>query len=72
VPAVQANRRGLPGGVVPPAILLFAFSTLFVVCWRHPDLVDLGPHLRPAGIGVLGAAFSFFWLLAAIGRRPPR
>lgn len=63
-------QRGLPGGVLLPALVFVACATLFVVAWRNPDLIDLGPRLRPAGVGVLGAAFSFFWLLVAIGRRP--
>jgi hypothetical protein len=60
----------LPGGVLAPAVVLVASFALFVVAWRDPELIDLGPRLRPAGIGVLGAAFSLFWLLAALGRRP--
>lgn len=64
-------RRGLPGGVALPAIVLVLCATLFVVCWRDPDLVDLGPHVSASGIGILGTAFSFFWLLAAVGMRPP-
>jgi hypothetical protein len=61
--------RGLPGGVALPAVVFVSCAILFVVAWRNPDLIDLGPRLRPAGVGVLGAAFSFFWLLVAMGRR---
>lgn len=66
------DKRQLPGGVVAPLIGLAGFGALFVVAARDPELIDLGPHFSPAGIGVLGAALSLFWLLAAIGlRRPP-
>jgi hypothetical protein len=64
--------KGLPGGVALPAVVFLASMTLFIVAWRDPELIDLGPHIRPAGVGVLVAAASFFWLLAAIGKRPPR
>lgn len=68
--SARREPRGLPGGVIAPAVALVLFGVLFVVAWRDPDLIDLGPRIRPAGVGVLGAAFSFFWLLAAVGRRP--
>lgn len=64
-----SERGGLPGGIVLPAVVLVASATLFAVAWRNPELIDLGPHLRPAGIGILGCAFSFFWLLVAVARR---
>jgi hypothetical protein len=51
------------------AVMLIASTLLFVVTWRNPDLIDLGPRLRPAAIGVVGAAFSFFSLLVAFGLR---
>ncbi len=66
------SERGLFGGIALPGIVFVACATLFVVCWRNPDLIDLGPRLSASGIGVLGAAISFFWLLAAIGRRPAK
>jgi hypothetical protein len=65
------RRRGLPGGIGAPAAVLAASAALFVVAARDPELIDLGPHFSPAGLGVLGAALSAFWLLAAIGARRP-
>lgn len=64
-----SERAGLPGGIVVPAVVLVASATLFAVAWRDPELIDLGPYFRPAGIGVLGCAISFFWLLVAIAKR---
>jgi hypothetical protein len=69
---VSETRRGLPGGIALPAAVFVAGATVFVVCWLNPELVDLGPHFSPAGIGVLTASMSLFWLLVAIARRPSR
>lgn len=66
-----SEPRGLPGGIAPPAILLVLSMTGFIVAFRNPGLVDLGPHLSPAGVGILVAVVSAFWLLVAIGKRPP-
>lgn len=66
----KTERRGLPGGILPPFIGLLAFAALFVLGMTKPDLVDLGPRMHPAGVGVIGAALTLFWLLAAIGARP--
>jgi hypothetical protein len=68
----REQRRGLPGGVIAPLVALAAFITLFAVDLGDPALVDLGPHLSPMGVGVLGSALSFFWLLAAIGAKRTR
>ncbi|HJL14192.1 MAG TPA: hypothetical protein RMH99_00980 [Sandaracinaceae bacterium LLY-WYZ-13_1] len=65
------SSRGLPGGIALPAVLFALSATTFVVCFTNPELVDLGPHLSPAGLGVLGAAVTFLWLLVAIAKRPP-
>ena len=65
--------RGLPGGIALPAVVFVAGLATFVVCWRDPDLVDLGPRLSASGLGVLVAAASLLWLLVAIAaRKPPR
>jgi hypothetical protein len=64
-------QKGLPGGVLAPTIALVLCAALFVVAWRDSELIDLGPRLNPAGIGVIGAAISLFWLLVAMGKRPP-
>lgn len=61
------ERRELPGGVFAPALVFAASFTLFLVAIDDPELIDLGPHLSAAGIGVLGMAASFFWFLAAVG-----
>lgn len=63
--------KGLPGGIATPAVIFVASMTVFMVCSANPELVDLGPRLSPAGIGVLFAAASLFWLLIAIAKRPP-
>ena len=63
--------RGLPGGTAAPAVVLALSAALFVTAFIRPGLVDLGPHLHPAGIGVTLAAISLFWLLIAIAKRPP-
>ncbi len=65
----MSERRGLPGGMILPALVLVGFAALFVIAWSDPDLIDFGPRISPAGVGVVGSAFSFFWLLAAIGTR---
>ncbi|HEY8430081.1 MAG TPA: hypothetical protein VIL20_16985 [Sandaracinaceae bacterium] len=72
MPPSAKEPRGLPGGPIPPAIVLVLCATLFVVAWLDPELVDLGPHVSAAGLGVLGSAVALFWLLAAIGARGPR
>lgn len=66
---MSAARTGLPGGVIAPLVSLVGCATLFVIAWRDPDLIDLGPRLSPSGLGVLGAALSLFWLLAALGAK---
>lgn len=66
-----SEPRGLPGGIAPPAILLVVSMTTFIVCFRNPGLLDLGPHVSPAGVGILVAVVSAFWLLIAIGKRRP-
>jgi hypothetical protein len=63
--------RGLPGGVALPGLVFLASFATFVVCWRDPELVDLGPRLSASGLGVLFAAMSLLWLLVAIAKRPP-
>lgn len=63
--------RGLPGGIALPAVVFVLGFSTFVVCWRYPDLVDLGPKLSASGIGVLVSAVSLLWLLVAIAKRPP-
>lgn len=63
--------RGLPGGVLLPGVVFLSSFATFMVCWRDPDLVDLGPRLSASGLGVLFAAGSFLWLLIAIAKRPP-
>lgn len=63
------ERAGLPGGILLPAVVLVLAAALFVAAWRDPELIDIGPHLSAAGIGVLGSALSFFWLLVAIAMR---
>ncbi len=65
----MSARAGLPGGVALPAIVLIASLALMFFALRDPELVDLGPHFSASGIGVLGAATSFFWLLVALGKR---
>lgn len=73
VPRVQqARRRGLPGGIAPPAVLFAVSIGTFMVCWLHPDLVDLGPYLSASGLGILGASIGLMWLLVAIGMRRPK
>jgi hypothetical protein len=69
---VPRAQRELPGGIALPAVVFLVSSTIFVVCWLNPDLVDLGPNLSASGIGVLGAAMSSMWLLIAIGLRKPK
>lgn len=67
------NRRSaLPGGVVAPAVVIIASMVLTVIAVRDPEQIDLGPHFSPAGIGVLGSALSFFWLLVALGMKKKR
>jgi hypothetical protein len=67
----MSASRGLFGGIALPAVLFVASAATFVVCWLNPGLVDLGPRLNPAGLGIFGAAASFLWLLVAIAKRPP-
>lgn len=63
------KRSGLPGGIAPPAVILVLSVALMAIALRDPERIDLGPHFSAAGIGVLAAAGSFFWLLAALGAR---
>ncbi|MCZ7679759.1 MAG: hypothetical protein M5U28_13755 [Sandaracinaceae bacterium] len=65
----MSERADLPGGIALPATVLALSAALFVAAWRDPELIDLGPHLSAAGIGVLGCALSFFWLLVAVAKR---
>ena len=68
----REERSGLPGGVIAPLVVLVAFAVLFAVDVSDPSLIDLGPHVSPMGIGVLGSSLSLFWLLAAIGAKRTR
>jgi hypothetical protein len=74
--APASPARGLPGGIVLPAIVFVASMTTFMVCWTHPDLINfgtaIGRRINPAGVGVTLAAIALFWLLIAIAKRPPR
>jgi hypothetical protein len=70
--AERGERRGLPGGVIAPLVALAAFAALFAVDVIDPALIDLGSHVSPMGIGVLGSSLSLFWLLAAIGAKRTR
>lgn len=63
--------RGLPGGIPVPAVLFLTTMGGFVVLFTHPELLRLGGNFSPAGICVLGAVVTFFWLLVAIAKRPP-
>jgi len=65
----REERRGLPGGVIAPLIAFVVFVSLFAIDLSDPELIDLGAHVSPMGIGVLGSALSLFWLLAAIGAK---
>jgi hypothetical protein len=62
-------RSGTPGVIAAPAILLVLSVALLVIAVRDPELIDLGPHLSAAGLGVLGASGGFFWLLVALGKK---
>ncbi|GAB5547290.1 MAG: hypothetical protein SangKO_070500 [Sandaracinaceae bacterium] len=66
-----AEPKGLPGGIALPAVLFLLSMAAFVVFFSNPELVDLGPNLSPGGLGVLGSAVTFLWLLVAIAKRPP-
>ncbi|MCB9592727.1 MAG: hypothetical protein H6719_08340 [Sandaracinaceae bacterium] len=63
--------RGLPGGIAPPAIGFVACAVFFGYTFSHPRVIDLGPHMSPAGIGILGGVVTLGWLLVAIGKRRP-
>lgn len=68
--SARTAPRGLPGGIALPGALFVFFAAVFVICYRDPELVDLGPHISPSGVGVLGASATFMWLLFAIAKRP--
>ena len=68
----REQRRGLPGGVMAPLVAFIVFVALFTVDVIDPALIDLGSHVSPMGLGVLGSALSLFWLLAAIGAKRTR
>ncbi len=63
--------RGLPGGIALPAVLFALSAIFFGYTFTHPGLVDLGPNVSPAAIGILGGVVTFGWLLVAIAKRPP-
>lgn len=64
--------KGLPGGIVLPAVLWVSSMAAFAYTFSNPGLIDLGAHLSPAGIAVLLGVVTFAWTLYAIARRPPR
>jgi len=66
-----SEPRGLPGGIGLPAATFVTFAAAFVFLFTHPGLLDLGPHVSPAGLCVLGGVVTFGWLLVAIAKRPP-
>jgi hypothetical protein len=74
--ADSETQRGLPGGIPLPAVLFGLSMTAFAVLWAHPGWVSfgaaIGPRISPAGLGVIGAAITLFWLLVAIAKRPAR
>ena len=65
-----ATPKGLPGGIALPALFFVASFALFVHAFLEPGAIQL-PYSSAAGVGVLGMAASSFWLLFAIGKRPP-
>ena len=65
------EARGLPGGIPVPAVLFLASMAGFAVLFRNPELLRIGGNFSPAGICVLAAVVTFFWLLVAIAKRPP-
>lgn len=69
------ERSGLPGGIALPGVLFAVSMAAFVVFWMHPGWLTfgeaIGARINPAGLGVMGAAVTFFWLLVAIGKRAP-
>ena len=67
----DVSPRGLPGGIPVPAVLFLSCAVFFVWAFTHPGIVDLGPHINPAGIAVIGGCATFLWLLVAIAKRPP-
>jgi hypothetical protein len=60
----------LPGGIALPGALFLTLATGFVVTFLNPSLASLG-GLSVPGLCVLGGVITLFWLLAAMGRRPP-
>ena len=68
--SARSDRRGLPGGIVAPAVVFVLSLSLFAYAYLRPGELRF-PYMSPGGVGVLGMASSFFWLLAAIGKRPP-
>lgn len=67
----SSNERGLPGGIALPAILFAGSAVFFGYTFANPGLIDLGPHLSPAAVGIFGGIVTLFWLLVAIAKRPP-
>lgn len=68
---MSTPSRGLPGGIALPAVLFALCMGGFAYTFTHPGLVDLGPHLSPAAVGILGGVVTLAWLLVAIAKRPP-
>ncbi|MBX3275807.1 MAG: hypothetical protein KF729_36455 [Sandaracinaceae bacterium] len=66
----EPSRRGLPGGIAPPAVLFVGCVVTFGYTFSHPGVVDLGPHVSPAALAILGAVVTLGWLLVAIAKRP--
>ena len=70
-PTESKSERGLPGGIALPGAL-FALSMFgFAFFFTNPGLLDLGTNVSPAGLGILCAVVTLFWLLIAIAKRPP-
>ena len=67
----RANERGLPGGIALPAVLFVGCAVFFGYTFTHPGVVDLGPNLSPAAVGIFGGIVTLGWLLVAIAKRPP-